>query len=303
MTLTRKQKERFLHLWPKILLPRTRENFRNNIYRITVKERKEEMARNNINFIDPWAFIRVKNERKTLLASLNSIRSIIHKGVIAYNYTEDEVSDGSERIVEEFCKDNPRFIPFRYPYHVEPVNSPKYFDKSLQEKNALAGYYNAVLSKIPKNVWFLKIDVDQIYCPEILKHSFSLPQSIKDIVIYSRLNVIRVNNEVKVCSYIRPGDHWLVYNDNLKFINVIKKEGSLLNKKVLAFEQLKLGTKHNIPFYPECSTLHFQYEKIGRYYKEDTSNLKTLRDFLDSAPPDEFSDELISLLKYIKFFN
>ena len=60
--------------------------------------------------IEPWAFIRVHNEQKTLAACLNSILPALHRGVIAYN----DCTDDSEQIILDFCKKNPGFIPAKY---------------------------------------------------------------------------------------------------------------------------------------------------------------------------------------------
>lgn len=135
----------------------------------------------------------------------------------------------------------------------------KYSTGELEEKNTLAAYYNAVLSQIPIGEWFIKIDVDQIYFPEILKHSFSLPKNQSDFVSYSRLDVIRDGSgNLRVLRYARPGDHWLVCNDGkLKFENVYLYDDE---GKYCAYESLKPG-KRNLWYKPECSSVHFPYEK------------------------------------------
>lgn len=50
--------------------------------------------------IEPWAFIRAKNEIRTIEASLNSILPAIKKGVIGYH----DCDDGTEEFILEFCK-------------------------------------------------------------------------------------------------------------------------------------------------------------------------------------------------------
>lgn len=246
--------------------------------------------------IDPWAFIRVKDERATLLASLNSILPVIHKGVIAYN----DCTDGSDEIIERFCRDNPGFKPFKYPYSVEPAGSIKYETGELKEENTLAGYYNAVLQKIPNNVWIIKIDVDQIYFPNILEYSFYLPRTINDVVSYSRLNVIRdSNNNLKVIGYVRPGDHWLVFNKDLYFVNVSGRDE---RGNFYSYEQIKLKRKEP-SFKPECSSIHFPFEKKYRKFIGSTKSLVSFDDFLQSADKSEFSDELVSIVETINKFD
>lgn len=102
--------------------------------------------------MNPWAFIRVKNEVITLKASLESILPAIQRGVIGYN----DCTDGSEEIILEFCKQYPSFIPIKYPYEIQ-IQNPK------SEENKLYSYYNYVASFIPKDEWLIKIDVDHIY--------------------------------------------------------------------------------------------------------------------------------------------
>lgn len=292
----------FYHLWPKIIFPKARDHFKWNVRRITVDQRRQEMGNDggaNLKKVEPYAFIRVKNERRTLLTSLNSILPVIKKGVIAYNIAPGEETDGSEKLIEQFCRENPGFIPFHYPYHVEPPNSPKYATGELAFENTLGGYYQAVLEKIPKNEWLIKIDVDELYLASALEYSFSIPKTQEDIVVYSLLNVVRTpNNEIKVVRYVRSGDHWLIFNNNLRFENVIRKrkDGSLF-----ACEHL-LKDNSQIPYTPECLTLHFMYEKESRKYEGDISKLENLEDFLKRADPSEFSDELLTLRDMAEHF-
>lgn len=292
----------FYHLWPKIIFPKAREHFKWNARRVTVDQRKQEMGNDggdSLKKVDPYAFIRVKNERRTLLASLNSILPAIKKGVIAYNIAPGEETDGSEKLIEQFCRENPGFIPFHYPYHVEPPNSPKYATGELAFENTLGGYYQATLEQIPKNEWLIKIDVDELFLPQALAHSFSIPKTEQDIVIYSRLDVVRTSTgQIKIERYLRSGDQWLVFNKDLRFENVVRKrkDGSLF-----ACEHL-IKDNSQIPYSPECSILHFMYEKQSREYRGDLSKLENLEDFLKRADPSEFSDELLTLRDMAKHF-
>lgn len=291
--INKKAMEIFIKFWPKILFSEERKRIRNSLRRITVQERIEDEKSGYKISIRPWAFIRVKDERKMLLASLNSILPVIDRGVIAYN----DCTDGSDEIIEDFCKKHKGFIPLRYPYRVEPASSEKYLTGELKEENTLAGYYNAVLNKIPKGEWLIKIDVDQIYFPDILKHSFSLPKKKNDVVIYSRLNAVRDEFDcIKVCSYIRPGDHWLICNENLLFVNECGRGG---DGRVYAFEHLKLSGR-DIPYMPECSSIHFPYEKEYRSFKGEVKALMDLEDFIKSADPAEFSEKLLSVRDVMK---
>ena len=236
--------------------------------------------------IEPYAFIRVKNEAITLKASLNSILPVIKKGVIAYN----ECTDGSDLIIQEFCKRNPGFIPFHYPYHVVESNSPDYETDKIPYENTLAAYYNAALAFIPQNSWMIKIDCDQIYFPDILKKSFSLPKNNFEVVVYSRLNLVRCNNSVKVIEYMRPGDHWLIYNNNLKFIN---RHGYENNGEYYAWEFLVIPKEYKILYKPECSSFHFPAEKSYRILTVNEDKLMSLEQFRKIADPKEISPGLL----------
>lgn len=83
--------------------------------------------------LNPWAFIRVKNEATTLRVSLESMLPAIQRGVIGYN----DCTDGSEEIILEFCKQYPSFIPVKYPHEVQ-IENPQ------SEENKLHSYYNYV---------------------------------------------------------------------------------------------------------------------------------------------------------------
>lgn len=292
--------EKIFHLWPKIIAPDLRRTCRDNIRKISVQERKEEMASGLLsNRVDPWAFIRVKDERPTLLASLNSLLPVISKGVIAYN----DCSDGSDEIIEQFCLDNPGFIPFHYPHWVEPAGSKKYAEQTLAYENTLAGYYNAVLDLIPKNEWIIKVDADLFYVPQVLEHSFHLPRSQKDYVSYSRLNVIREGSEIRVINHVRPGDCWLIYNDNLKFKNEYGYfDGEDGKRQFYSYERLIFPRK-NVPYTPECSSIHFPCEKKYRPFTGDASKLIGLEDYLKQADPSVFSDDLLWIKEVIKDFD
>lgn len=144
--------------------------------------------------LNPWAYVRVKNEAKTLRASLDSILPAIQRGVIGYN----DCDDGSEEIILEFCKQYPSFIPVKYPYKVIIENPTK-------EENKLYSYYNYILNFIPKNEWFIKIDVDHIYDAKRLYKSFYLPRNKWDMVDYPRINLQVKNTDILIAKNGKNG--------------------------------------------------------------------------------------------------
>lgn len=137
----------------------------------------DKNSKNPKSPLNPWAFVRVKNEARTLRASLDSILPAIQRGVIGYN----DCDDGSEEIILEFCKTYPSFIPAKYPHNIIIHNPPKL-------ENKLYHYYNFILSFIPKNEWFIKIDVDHLYDAKRLYKSFYLPRNDKEILFIDNLN-------------------------------------------------------------------------------------------------------------------
>lgn len=279
-------KQLALKCWPRFVFSKKRKLFKKNAFRVTVEDRRS--GSRPVTYVDPWAFIRVKNERSTLLASLNSILPVIKKGVIGYN----ECTDGSEDIIQQFCNEHQGFIPFNYPHHVIAACDKKYLE-DVPFENTLAGYYNAVLDLIPKKEWLIKIDVDQIYFPEILLHSFSLPRNEREWVVYSRLNLYRQEGKLKVIDYVRPGDHWLIYNDGLYFVNTI---GARANGDFMACESLRMMNciKRGAPYLPECSSIHFPCEKQYRSYYFDESRVIDFFDYVLTAPKSEISDEVLN---------
>lgn len=138
----------------------------------------------NKNKIEPWAFIRAKNEINTIAMSLNSILPVIKKGVIGYNTS----TDGTEEFILRFCEKNTGFIPFKYDYEVIPANSPKYLG-NYDIKQRLDSYYNAVLDKIPIGEWFIKIDCDHLHDTNKLEKLLYLPERDDDCIFISRINM------------------------------------------------------------------------------------------------------------------
>lgn len=206
--------------------------------------------------IDPWAFIRVCNERETLEQSLNSILGAISKGIIVYN----ECTDGSDEIIKQFCLKNPGFICKEFPYNVMQCRHHK---DEVKKKRSLAEYYNFALSFIPKNEWFIKIDTDQIYDCQKLKASFSLPKSRREIVCYFRMELhcfdgrIYIHRHTPIKDF---GDHWLLYNKYSDFFDhVLREDGDFLE----GYEMINFGfiTKNYVP---ELNTWHFPYMKASR---------------------------------------
>jgi len=216
----------------------------------------DESAKDSKSPRNPWAYIRVKNEAITLKSSLESILPAIQRGIIGYN----DCDDGSEEIILEFCKQYPSFIPVKYPYEVQ-IQNPQ------SEENKLYKYYDFVLSFIPKNEWFIKIDVDHVYDGAKLFKSFYLARKPCDVVFVSRINFIIKNQQIytfKVkdtlnnIDYLALGmDHWLIFNKNIKTIETRTADGGY-------YEGLKYSNQTHRFFHTELNNWHFLLVKNSR---------------------------------------
>ena len=217
--------------------------------------------------IEPWAFIRVRNEIVTIDSCLKSILPAIKKGVIGYN----DCDDGSEEYILEFCRQNPGFIPVKYPYSVNIA-----YDKmEVDEKNTITGYTNYVLSFIPQEEWIIKIDCDHVFNSEKLKQLFYIPKKDNDCIILSRVNLhYDIEKEklftLKGDEFSEANDFVMLKNKNLKF--QMKKMKSKKQNKTLYLEYLDVTQKNRI--YTELVNYHFPLVKNWRKVEQKVELLE-----------------------------
>lgn len=227
--------------------------------------------------VEPWAFIRVKNEMITMPKSLESILPVIKKGVIGYN----DCTDGSKQFIEEFCKRNVGFIPYEYPHEVYPPCSPKYFDNP-KEENRLDTYYNQVLKFIPNDTWMLKIDMDHIYDPVKLGRFLRLPRSQQECFVVANLNLHVENGQVFVRKDhpFTAGDMILQFRDSsFKFI----MDQYLVDDGYYACETMVRDNRQVKRIYTDLFNYHFPY--IKKYRTVDSGNLLPFDDFIKDILP------------------
>lgn len=265
--------------------------------------------------LNPWAYIRVHNEIATLNQSLNSILPAINRGVIGYN----DCDDGSEEEIIKFCEQNNGFIPVKYPYSVIMKNPPK-------KENYLVEYYKFVLSFIPKNEWFIKIDVDHIYDCQMLFESFFMVKKPYDIISYPRINILIKNDQVYIQKtknlIIQERDHLLIKNDNrIKWAAVLidpnnanfnpnwdPKVGIDCDKsELLAYERMIIEGRARFKN-AKLHNWHFAFIKNWRNTTVDLSNFYTLDEFKtllqnSSIKVPEFILDKDKILKTYKKFN
>lgn len=178
--------------------------------------------------LNPWAYIRVKNEAITLRASLESILPAIQRGVIGYN----DCTDGSEEIILEFCRQYPSFIPVKYPYEVQ-IENPQ------SEENKLYSYYNWVASFIPEDEWFIKIDVDHYYDAKKLYQSFYMIYKENMAIRYPRINFLILNHQIYIQNNGNYG--WIGGGDQL----LIKKRNSTFKQRMVSKQSQWIDPKEN----------------------------------------------------------
>lgn len=245
-------------------------------------------AKNPKSPLNPWAYIRVKNEASTLKASLDSMLPAIQRGVIGYH----DCDDGSEEIIEEFCQKYPSFIPAKYPYVIE-IENPKH------EKNKLYSYYNFCLSFIPEDEWLLKIDADHLYDAKKLFASFYIPKSKRDVVAFPRINFVLKGQEIFIQTAkeqvsVFNADHALCFLDGIdqcllyrKYLTHKERRANRQSRWILSREDcLSLSLEDPIVSYQarvfyqtDLVQWHFPAVKKDRLAYIEHLNLMSLKDF------------------------
>lgn len=235
--------------------------------------------------VNAWAFIRVKDEMRTLPACLNSITPTINKGVIAYNPSNNLEE---ERFILDFCKQHNGFIPFKYNHDIIPANSREYLS-STDKNRHLDTYYNAAFNLIPDGEWFIKIDADHIYDTKRLLQLLSLPTKDNQVISIARLNLDIADGQLRLIHfpqqpYVDPCDHWLMRKvPELKFTLDIAKEDA---KHFHAYEKLSLDTTADKYQWDiirtDLITWHFPYLKHARnHLKRKTIPIENHSDVLE----------------------
>lgn len=262
--------------------------------------------------LNPWAFIRVKNEAITLRASLESILPAIQRGVIGYN----DCDDGSEEIILEFCKQYPSFIAKKYPHEVQ-------IEKPQSEANKLYAYYNWVLSFIPQNEWLIKIDVDHIYDAKKLYESFYIPRKDNDVVSIARIDLAILNKQIYIIPkltsktlIIDEMDHWLIKNNQLTFRealifgdsrdwNEISKKEAYKYNNLKSYESLNIYFKVNV-YHTKLTNYHFPFIKQHRQISKIQKDWINLNIFKKNSMDERIDFSILdekAILKIYTTFN
>ena len=120
------------------------------------------IVNNNKNRVG--AYIRVKNEIKTIEACLNSIDGVFDHIVIIHSNEKD---DGSVAFMQEWCNKRKYCEIHEYPHTVFSSHDKRYRQK-FKPENSLAAYYNFGLQFFQPEEWVVKIDADQVYIKPLL---------------------------------------------------------------------------------------------------------------------------------------
>ena len=112
------------------------------------------------------AFLRVKNEIKTIEACLNSIDGVFDKIVIIHSNEKD---DGSVAFMNKWCSKRKECEIHEYPFAVVPSHDQRYVQKTVPYENTLAAYNNFGLKFFEPEEWVVKIDGDQVYIKDRLE--------------------------------------------------------------------------------------------------------------------------------------
>lgn len=118
------------------------------------------------------AFLRVKDEIKTIEPCLNSIDGVFDKIVIIHSNEKD---DGSIAFMNEWCSKRKECEIHEYPHAVVPSHDKRYKSK-VPFENTLVAYNNFGLSFFEPEEWVVKIDADQVYIKERLKKAVRFVQ-------------------------------------------------------------------------------------------------------------------------------
>ncbi|MWV68831.1 beta-1,4-N-acetylgalactosaminyltransferase [Helicobacter saguini] len=251
-------------------------------------------AKNPKSPLNPWAWVRVKNEIHTIKACLESILPAFQRGVIGYN----DCDDGSEEFILDFCRKYPSFIPIKYPYSVTLKDPP-----TMQNK--LYFYLTYIEKFIPEDEWILKIDCDHIHDAAKLYKSFYLIHDHQSCIFYGRIHIHKFDNELYIQKYdngfiIEGGDQLLIQRKHWWHIeDLVSDKGEvvamskdkwkkselddfLAKEKMYKNQEFGMIANMDFIYYTEINNWHFPYIKDFRANKASEQEWVKLDDFIES---------------------
>lgn len=244
------------------------------------------------------AFLRVKDEIKTIEACLESIKGVFDRIVIIHSNEKD---DGSVAFMHKWCLKNKsaHCEIYEYPYDVIPSHSGKYSRKYNYE-NTLAAYNNFGLKYFDAEEWVVKIDADQVYLKEELQKVVSkIKLENPDNTKYSLIGY----NTFKWHDYLvkykptpfngQNGDSYFVKRKN---IDGFKHAGLY---EITHYKNLKNKVKWQTPVW-----FHFMKNlKTSGYIRDNNSVAKDSVLFLSSEEKQLFNNKIRPFLKNSEYYH
>ena len=244
------------------------------------------------------AFLRVKDEIKTIEACLNSIDGVFDRIVIIHSLEKD---DGSVALMRNWCKERDYCEIHEYPYMVIPSHDIRYAKRVLYE-NTLAAYYNFGLTFFEPEEWVVKIDGDQVYLKKELQKFVQIIRQEKqdNLVLFMK----GYNSLVRKGQLVLQKDIPINGLDKDHF--AIKRKNLLPFKQGLFWEKFYLKNKKDLHFlfYSDEVWFHFKkwVKKEFRVIKKDDLNDMDIL-FLPVKAQKLFDTEIRPLLKNSPYFN
>ena len=244
------------------------------------------------------AFLRVKDEIKTIEACLNSIDGVFDRIVIIHSIEKD---DGSIALMRKWCKERSYCEIYEYPYMVIPSHDARYARRVLHE-NTLAAYYNFGLTFFEPEEWVVKIDGDQVY---IKKELQKFVQMIREINAENLVLFMKGYN-----SFVRKGQ--LVLQKDIPINGLDKDHFAIKRKNLLPFKQgkfwemISLKNKEDLQFEFHSKVVWFHFKKgIKKRFRVIQNDDVEKEDVLplDKKAQELFDSEIRPLLKNSPYYN
>ena len=172
------------------------------------------------------AFLRVKDEIKTIEACLNSIDGVFDRIVIIHSNEKD---DGTVAFMKNWCAQRLECEIHEYPHKVIPSHDKKY-RQSVSYENTLAAYNNFGLVFFEPEEWVVKIDADQVY----------LKNRLKEYVDF-----VRAKGEDNV-KYFFIGYNTFAWNNYFVKFKAVPMNGKFGDSYFIKRKNIDLFKQHNV---------------------------------------------------------
>ena len=245
------------------------------------------------------AYLRVKDEIKTIEACLNSIDGVFDRIVIIHSNEKD---DGSVAFMQKWCAQRSECEIHEYPFAVIPSHDRQYVRKQVSYENTLAAYNNFGLRLFEPEEWVVKIDADQVY---IKKNLINFVQKVRQSVNDNEIYLMEGYNSL-------PWHGKLVLLKEYPIIGIYRDHFAIKRKNLDDFKQCKfwecyvLKNRLSRIYVPATDILWFHFKKEVKkgILKIPNDNLK--EDdvlFFNEAEERLFNNEIRPLLKNSPYYH